>query len=128
LPRDQFAGGPTRLKTDYADQRLGPKFAADSQGKHTRSEGRTVDDISVERLARLFFMSGGLLAVVTIAAYAVTTVRRKINDNGASSSELLDNFRELHERGVLSDREFRNIKTRLAARIRAELSRSKEKG
>jgi hypothetical protein len=87
-----------------------------------------VDDIVIERLARLLFLAGGLLAVVTIAAYAVTSIRRKINDNGASSSEMLDNFREMHERGVLSDREFRNIKTRLAARMRAELSSTKERG
>ncbi len=87
-----------------------------------------MDEISVERLAQLFFMLGGLLAVITVAAYIVATVRRKINDSGASSSDLLDNFREMHERGVLSDREFRNIKTRLAARMKAELSNAKETG
>lgn len=87
-----------------------------------------MDDIVIERLTRLLFSTAGLLAVVTVAAYVVTTVRRKINDNGASTSDMLDNFREMHERGVLSDREFRNIKTRLAARMRAELSSAKEKG
>ncbi len=87
-----------------------------------------MDEISVERLSRLFLTAGGLLTVVTIAAYVVTTIRRKINDDGASASDMLDNFREMHERGVLSDREFRNIKTRLATRIRAELSNSKETG
>ncbi|MEX2093125.1 MAG: hypothetical protein WD971_10635 [Pirellulales bacterium] len=87
-----------------------------------------MNDINVERLARLCLTTGGLLTVVTIAAYVVTTVRRKINGDSASASDMLDNFREMHERGVLSDREFRNIKTRLAARIRAELSSSKETG
>ncbi|RIK76594.1 MAG: hypothetical protein DCC68_18990 [Planctomycetota bacterium] len=85
-----------------------------------------MDDIVIERLTRLLFTTAGLLAVVTVAAYVVTAVRRKINDNGASTSDMLDNFREMHERGVLTDREFRNIKTRLAARMRAELNSTKE--
>lgn len=102
--------------------------AAEPTGRPTRIKGRDVDDINLERLARLCLTTGGLLAVVTIAAYVITSVRRKINDDGASASDMLDNFREMHERGVLSDREFRNIKTRLADRIRAELSNSKETG
>ena len=85
-----------------------------------------MDEIVIERLTRLLFTTAGLLAVVTVAAYVVTTVRRKINDSGASTSDMLDNFREMHERGVLTDREFRNIKTRLAARMRAELNGTKE--
>jgi hypothetical protein len=89
-------------------------------------QGRLVDELILERLSRLLLWGGGLLAVITIAAYVITSVRHKINDGSGSPSEMLDNFREMHERGVLSDREFRNIKTRLAARIRAELNSTKE--
>jgi hypothetical protein len=104
-----------------------PKEAA-AQAKPRADKGSAVNDFDIERLAKLFFLLAGLLATVTLAAYTVTAVRRKINAKGGSASGMLDNFREMHERGQLSDNEFRTIKTRMASRLRAELSDADEKG
>jgi len=45
-----------------------------------------------------------------------------------SVSELLTKFREMHFRGVLSDEEFRTIKTALTERLQAELRGKDETG
>lgn len=41
-------------------------------------------------------------------------------DDGQDPSDLLSKFREMHSRGTLSDTEYRTIKTKLAAQIKAQ--------
>jgi hypothetical protein len=58
-----------------------------------------------------------LAVVVTVAAMGVQTLRDRIKRDDAAPGELLTNFRDLHERGGLSDAEFRTIKTALGSRF-----------
>ena len=47
-------------------------------------------------------------------------------DDKLATSDMMDAFRDLHGRGQLSDDEYRSIKTKLAARLKAELSKPDE--
>ena len=52
---------------------------------------------------------------------------RNVEDN-SNSSDLLSNFRELHERGGLSDEEFRTIKTKLAGDVKEKVNDNRGAG
>ena len=75
----------------------------------------------------------GLLfaAIFALTAMAVSLARRfrdrNVEDN-SGSSDLLSNFRELHERGGLSDEEFRTIKTKLAGDVKTEVNDNRGAG
>jgi uncharacterized membrane protein len=70
-----------------------------------------------------------LLAVLlVIAGYVLGKIRAKTVQQEPMASELLAKFSELHSRGVLSDVEFRTIKTTLAAQLQDELKSNDEKG
>jgi hypothetical protein len=70
-----------------------------------------------------------LLAVmVTVAVCVVGKIRAKPAQQELTASELLTKFRELHSRGVLSDAEFRTIRTTLAAQLKQELKGNDETG
>lgn len=58
---------------------------------------------------------------VAVAAYVISSLRRGFRDRGADASDLMTNFRELHNRGELSDEEYRTIKASLAERMRRQL-------
>jgi hypothetical protein len=64
-------------------------------------------------------------AVFVLTAIGIAIVRRfrdTGSDDSAESSEMMTRFRDLHEQGGLSDEEFRTIKGKLAAKLRADLS------
>ncbi|HYW81111.1 MAG TPA: hypothetical protein VE890_16130 [Thermoguttaceae bacterium] len=70
-----------------------------------------------------------LLAVFVAAAwYVLGLIREKAAQQEPTASELLSKFRESHSEGVLSDEEFRTIKTTLAAQIQEELKDNDETG
>jgi hypothetical protein len=85
-------------------------------------------DVNLERLAPLLIQLSALMATLTIAAYVVGRVRRRIYEKGKMSTALFQNFREMHEQGELTDDEFRAIKARMASRLRAELNDTNEPG
>ena len=62
-----------------------------------------------------------LAALAAIGAYAIGKVRKEAVQKEPPASELLTKFREMHSRGVLSDEEFRTIKTTLTERLQSEL-------
>jgi uncharacterized membrane protein len=62
-----------------------------------------------------------LVTMVTTAVLAIRKIRSKTLQQELRPSDLLANFRELHDRGELSDAEFRTIKATLAARLQQEL-------
>jgi len=69
------------------------------------------------------------IAVLTgLGALVVSRFRGGAGDEQPTASELLTNFRELHEQGKLSPQEFRNIKTLLADEIQQELNDKGEQG
>ena len=69
-----------------------------------------------------------LAILVTIGIYLAGTIRAKAVQKEPSASDLLTKFREMHSRGVLSDEEFRTIKTTLTERLQAELRDKDETG
>jgi uncharacterized membrane protein len=71
-------------------------------------------------LAYLALLVAMALLVMT-ALYVIRKIRSKTLQQELSASDLLSNFRELHDRGELTDAEFRTIKATLAARLQQEL-------
>ncbi len=69
-----------------------------------------------------------LAILVAIGFYLRGRIRAKAVQKEPSSSELLTKFREMHSRGVLSDEEFRTIKTTLTERLQTELRNKDETG
>lgn len=68
-----------------------------------------------------------LLAVLLAAGiYVAGKIRDKTVQQEPSATQMLTKFRELHSRGVLSDSEFRTIKTTLAVQMQAELKDNAE--
>ena len=61
----------------------------------------------------------GLLTTLTVAV--LMRIRAKTLQQEQALSELMSKFRELRSQGVLSDAEFRTIKSRLAARLGDEV-------
>ncbi len=62
-----------------------------------------------------------LAVLLAIGIYVVGQIRAKALQQELSASELMTKFREMHSRGVLSDEEFRTIKTTLTDRLQSEL-------
>lgn len=60
------------------------------------------------------------LIISAVAWYGLSTWRGRAKDEGTSSDHLTK-FRELEQQGVLSDAEFRTIKTVLAPRMQEEI-------
>jgi hypothetical protein len=76
--------------------------------------------------AGLLFLA---IAVLTgLGALVVSRFRGGAEDEQLTASELLTNFRDLHEQGKLSAQEFRNIKTLLADELQQELNDKGEQG
>ena len=69
-----------------------------------------------------------LAILVAIGVYLAGKIRAKAVQKEPSASELLTKFREMHSRGVLSDEEFRTIKTTLTERLQTELRDKDETG
>ena len=63
-----------------------------------------------------------VLAVSALAAALLRRWRGSAYDVQPTTDELLTKFRELHDRGGLSDSEYRTIKTKLARQLDAELN------
>ena len=70
-----------------------------------------------------------VLAVLLVCAYFfVLRFRDNTGNDELDANDLLSNFRELHERGTLSEEEYRTIKTKLGSKLQSELKRTGEKG
>ncbi len=64
---------------------------------------------------------GILAALVGLAAFAIRKIRVETVQHELPASEMLSKFRDSHTQGVLSDAEFRTIKTTLAEQLQNEL-------
>lgn len=65
---------------------------------------------------------------IAVGAYVIGKIRAEPAQKEPDASEWMSKFRELHSKGVLSDAEFRTIKTKLAARLQEELKDNGETG
>ena len=83
-------------------------------------------------LAHPFVRAGLLFLVIALltgaGAFFVSRFRGGKEEEQPGASELLTNFRELHEEGELSAQEFRKIKTLLADKLQQELNDKGEPG
>jgi uncharacterized membrane protein len=79
-------------------------------------------------LEELVVLLAILAIMIAIAAYIISKIRAKSIQHEPTASELLTKFRELHGRGVLTDTEFRTIKTALSEELKNELKDNSETG
>ena len=68
-----------------------------------------------------------IFALSALAVIALRRWRGSASEAQLKPSELLTKFRELHDRGGLSDGEYRTIKTKLASQLDAKLNGNDEK-
>jgi uncharacterized membrane protein len=61
------------------------------------------------------------LVMLAVGYYMVRRFRDRIDDDRQSASDLLTNFREMHQEGDISETEFRTIKTVLGRKLQDEL-------
>lgn len=79
-------------------------------------------------VAQVVILLTATLIVIATGVYLVGRFRGRGDQDQEGASDHLTKFREMHERGVLSDEEFREIKTQLASHLQAEISDSEETG
>jgi hypothetical protein len=85
-------------------------------------------DPATQKLVWAGVLFAVMAALAALGAWIVSKFRDGADHDQPAASELLSNFRDLHEQGELSDEEFRNIKTLMQERLQTELSNSVEKG
>lgn len=68
---------------------------------------------------QVLLLIGLMIAVVFLATVAIMIFRKKVLNTGTvkAGSLLMDDFRRLHASGKLSDAEFQQLKSRLAAKM-----------
>ncbi|MHB8969262.1 MAG: hypothetical protein ACYC3X_03555 [Pirellulaceae bacterium] len=62
-----------------------------------------------------------LLVMLAVGYYLVRRFRDRSDDDRLTASDLLTNFREMHQEGDISETEFRTIKTVLGRKLQDEL-------
>jgi len=65
-----------------------------------------------------------LAGLIAIGIYVIGKFRDTPTKRAPQASELITNFQQLHDRGELSDAEYRTIKAMLAERLQNELNES----
>jgi uncharacterized membrane protein len=76
----------------------------------------------------LFLWLAVLAILITIASYVVAKIRPKPIQPELTAEEWLEKYQELHAKGVLTDEEFRTIKTTLSKRLQEELKDNGDEG
>lgn len=72
--------------------------------------------------AKVVLMLAVLVVLVIVGVYVVLRFRGFNDDDVAEPQDVLTNFRELHERGDISDAEYRQLKTALSKQTQDALS------
>lgn len=80
--------------------------------------------LTIEDMAGYVLNAAYIAIAVAVGFYLIAKIRDAFRQSEQTTSVLLDNFRDLHTSGQLSDEEYRNIKSKLAARLRDELKES----
>jgi uncharacterized membrane protein len=76
----------------------------------------------------LIFWLVVLAILVAIASYIATKIRPKPIQPDLTASQWMTKYEDLHAKGVLSDEEFRTIKTTLSKQLQEESNLSGNKG
>jgi len=76
---------------------------------------------SLEFLATVGLLVGTLL-IAAVILYYVDTWRKRQEARSIESAESLSNFRTMYDRGELTDAEYRNIRDRVAGKVKHEVA------
>ena len=93
-----------------------------------RPAQRPMADLLRAPAAQAVLLFAAVIALVAILVLVASKLRGGAEEDQPVTSELLTKFRELHAKGVLSDEEYRTIKTKLASQLQEELKDSNEPG
>lgn len=83
-----------------------------------------MQDFLLTTPAQAVIWTTALVIICLIAYYVVERFRDRKDDNHSVTHELLTNFRDLRQQGVIEETEFRDIKTVLGTKLRHELKNS----
>ena len=91
-----------------------------------RDFGKVVD--AAQQLAPWAVLLIVTIFLLALGLYLLGKYWGRGGEDRSNRAEDLTNFREMHERGELSDEEFRTIKTQLAGQLQAKVNDSGETG
>ena len=74
-----------------------------------------------ENLIRAGLLFIAIFALTAIVVAIARKMRDRTGDDARDANEIMTNFREVYERGGLSDEEFRTIKAKLAKELKGEI-------
>lgn len=74
----------------------------------------------------LIIWTAACAGLVAVGWYLLGLIRSQAAKSEPSASELLSSYRDLHDQGEISESEYREIKTVLASRLRAELDNAED--
>ena len=77
-------------------------------------------DFMTRPVAQVVLWMAALLILMAIAYYVLGKYRDRIDDDVRGPVEWLDNFREMHAEGDISEGEFRKVKTVLDEKVQQE--------
>lgn len=85
-------------------------------------------DFRIETIVQLVVGLVIATILIAIAVYVLSKLRPRSIQSEPKADDLLAKFRESHSEGVLSDDEYRTIKTTLASDVQKEADKEIEKG
>ena len=77
-------------------------------------------DFLTRPVAQVVLWVAALLVLMAFAYYALRKYRDRIDDDVQGANEWLDNFREMHAEGDISEGEFRKVNTVLDEKVQQE--------
>ena len=81
-----------------------------------------------ESLTQAALLFAAIFALTALALAVARRFRGRSAKDKLDPSELMSKFREVYERGGLSDEEFRTIKSKLATELKAEVNDTRNAG
>lgn len=75
-----------------------------------------------ESLTRAALLLAAIFALTAVVLAVARRYRGRAAEDKLDRHQMMTNFRELYDRGGLSDEEFRTIKAKLASELKAELN------
>ena len=75
-----------------------------------------------ESLTRAALLLAAIFALTAIVLAIARRYRGRAAEDKLDRHQMMSNFRDLYDRGGLSDEEFRTIKAKLASELKAELN------
>lgn len=76
---------------------------------------------AVQSLTQAALLFAAILLLTSVVLAVARKYRGRAAEDKLDSHQMMSNFRELYDRGGLSDEEFRTIKAKLATELKAEL-------